>query len=199
LAVTKTVDEADIIKAIDAGVTELGESRVQEALPKIESINRLRSGIRWHFIGHLQTNKVNKIASCVSMIQSVDSLRLAEKISAANRDSAAPLDVLLEIKVSEEDSKFGIPPEEVLRNIKAINKLSGIRLKGFMAMAPYFDNAQEAVPYFRQARKLFDSARAAAPGMDTLSMGMSGDYEAAIDEGATMIRIGSAIFGARNY
>jgi pyridoxal phosphate enzyme (YggS family) len=202
LAVSKTFDKDAVAAAIQAGLNEFGESKIQEAEEKIPAINALRGKIKWHFIGHLQTNKASKAVKLFSCIQSIDSLRLAEKVSSLAA-VGNPIEALLEIKVSDEDSKSGILPGEAGAVIEGIKKLPGIKVTGLMTMAPYSDNPENARPYFKKAKALFDGLKRTAAGgnvtMETLSMGMSGDYITAIEEGATMVRIGSAIFGERSY
>jgi hypothetical protein len=195
LAVSKTFSTGDVLAAVEAGLREFGESKIQEAQEKVPAVNSAAAGVKWHFIGHLQTNKAGKAASLFDCIQSVDSLRLAQKVSDSLQGRA--VDVLVEVKVSGEDAKFGINPDEAAGLIEGMNRLQGIRVKGLMTMAPYSENPEDARPYFREARKLFDSLKKAGYGMEVLSMGMSGDYEAAIQEGSTMVRIGTAIFGKR--
>lgn len=201
LAVSKTFDSAAVAAAIEAGLSEFGESKVQEAEIKIPAINALPGKIKWHLIGHLQTNKAPKAVKLFDCIQSIDSLRLAELVSSLA--AGKPVEALLEIKVSGEDSKYGILPGEAGAVLEGIKKLPGIKLKGLMAMAPYSDDPENARPYFRQAKALFDEMKRTTSGgnvsMETLSMGMSDDYIVAIEEGATMVRIGTAIFGRRNY
>jgi PLP dependent protein len=202
LAVSKTFDKAAVAAAIQAGLSEFGESKIQEAEEKIPAINALYGKIKWHFIGHLQTNKVSKAVKLFGCIQSIDSLRLAEKVSSLAA-AGEPIETLLEIKVSGEDSKSGILPGEACATVEGIKKLPGIKVTGLMAMAPYSDNPENARPYFKKAKALFDELKRTAAGgnvtMETLSMGMSGDYTVAIEEGATMVRIGTAIFGERSY
>jgi PLP dependent protein len=200
LAVSKTFGKELIMAAINAGLTEFGESKIQEAEEKIPAVNAMHgNAVKWHFIGHLQTNKAAKAVKLFDCIQSVDSMRLAEKIAGLGT-SERPIEALLELKVSGEDSKFGILPEEAGAVMQEMKKLPGIRIRGLMAMAPYSDNAEDARPYFKKARTVFDALKRASAGnvdMETLSMGMSDDYRVAIEEGSTMVRIGTAIFGNR--
>jgi PLP dependent protein len=202
LAVSKTFDKESVAAAVQAGLTEFGESKIQEAEEKIPAVNELFKNLKWHFIGHLQTNKVSKAITFFDCVQTIDSLRLAEKISQSAAGTKT-VEALLEIKVSGEETKFGILPEEAGTVIDGIKKLQGISIKGLMTMAPYSDNPENARPYFKKAKALFDELKRTAAGgnvtMETLSMGMSGDYLVAIEEGSTMVRIGSAIFGKKNY
>lgn len=195
MAVTKTVDPVLINTAVDAGVTVLGENRVQEYLSKRESY---RTEAEVQFIGHLQTNKVKAIIDGVSMIQSVDSLHLAEAIDRAAAAKGIVMPVLLEVNIGGEASKSGADPEGLPALLKAASALPHITVRGLMTIPPPEPDpaAQDAV--FARMKALFDAASAEYP-MDTLSMGMSGDYESAVKHGATVVRIGSALFGARIY
>ncbi|MBQ5334485.1 MAG: YggS family pyridoxal phosphate-dependent enzyme [Oscillospiraceae bacterium] len=195
MAVTKTVDPALINTAVDAGVTVLGENRVQEYLSKRDAYRR---NAEVQFIGHLQTNKVRQIIDGVSMIQSVDSLHLAEAIDRAAAAKGIVMPVLLEVNIGGELSKSGVDPDGLLPLLKAASAFPHITVRGLMTIPPPETdrNAQDAV--FARMKALFDAASAEFP-MDTLSMGMSGDYESAVRHGATVVRIGSALFGARVY
>jgi pyridoxal phosphate enzyme (YggS family) len=202
LAVSKTFDTTTIAAAIEAGLSEFGESKIQEAEQKIYLINGMYKFIKWHFIGHLQSNKAVKAIKLFQCVQAVDSLRLAEKLSSSVSAGSA-VEALLEVKVSDEDAKFGILPEKAAAIIEGIKQLPGISITGLMTMAPYSDNPEDARPYFKKAKTLFDELKRNSAGtnvtMETLSMGMSGDYIVAMQEGATMVRIGSGIFGKRQY
>ena len=195
MAVTKTVDPVLINTAVDAGVTVLGENRVQEYLSKRDFY---RNTAEVQFIGHLQTNKVKQIIDSVSMIQSVDSLHLAEAIDRAAAAKSIVMPVLLEVNIGGEASKSGVDPQELLPLLKAASALRNITVRGLMTIPPPEpdQNVQDAV--FARMKALYDAASAEFP-MDTLSMGMSGDYESAVRHGATVVRIGSALFGARIY
>jgi len=202
IGVTKTVGAEEMEAAVESGLSEFGESKVQEALPKIELLNSRHKNLKFHFIGHLQTNKVNKAVSYFSMIQSVDSEKLASKISASAKASRKTVDALLEVKVSAEDTKFGIDPGKIKELAGKISGLDNIKIRGLMAMAPYFDNPEDSRPYFKMARKLFDEVKKADiknTEMQVLSMGMTDDYKVAIEEGSNMVRIGRKIFGERDY
>jgi pyridoxal phosphate enzyme (YggS family) len=199
LGVTKTFPAEAIEAAISAGLYEFGESKAQEAGEKIPGIKARHENVKWHFIGHLQTNKINKVVPLFDAIQSVDSLKLAEKISEALKRENRELDILLEVKVSGEDTKFGVEPGELGGIVEGVKKMSNLRIKGLMAMAPYSDNPENARPYFKKARRLFEEIKRAGTEMEILSMGMSDDYMAAMEEGSTMIRIGTGIFGRRSY
>ncbi len=203
LGVTKTFSVEAVEAAIECGLIEFGESKVQESESKVAAINNSHSGITWHFIGHLQGNKAGKVIENFSVIESCDSIELLERISRLSLGSGRVTRCLLEIKVSPEETKFGILPEEAPMVIDRVRRLGGIKIAGLMTMAPYSDNPENARPYFKKARTLFDSLKASSAGgnvsMDILSMGMSDDFKVAIDEGSTQVRIGTAIFGKRDY
>ncbi len=199
IAVSKTKPVEMITEIYDLGIREFGENKVQEILAKSQV---LPQDIHWHMIGHLQRNKVKAVLPKTVLIHSVDSLRLAKAIS----DEAGRLNItaqiLLEINVAGEDSKYGFAPDEALDRLIEVASLPNILVKGLMTSAPYTDNPEENREYFRQLRQLcvdLKSKNIDNTSMDFLSMGMTGDYEVAIEEGATHIRVGTAIFGERNY
>lgn len=196
VAVTKTIDAGRVARAIDAGVKDIAESRVQEATAKFAELGTKLTGVRTHCIGHLQTNKAKKAVALFGMIQSVDSLALAAVIDAAAAQTGKLQECLLEVKVSSEPSKHGIDPADVASVYAGVIGMRHITVRGLMAMAPYFDDAERARPYFKQARSIFESTARTFqnPNFSILSMGMSHDYRIAVEEGATMIRIGSALF-----
>ena len=199
IAVSKTKPPHMLQEAYDLGVRIFGENKVQEIREKYEVLPK---DIDWHMIGHLQRNKVKYIVDKVAMIHSVDSLRLAETIEKEAAKKAVIVPILIEVNVAQEESKFGLKPEEVLPLIEQIADFSHIRIKGLMTIAPYVDNAEENREIFRELKKL--SVDIAAKNinnvtMSVLSMGMTGDYMVAVQEGATMVRVGTGIFGARNY
>lgn len=199
IAVSKTKPVETLKEAYDLGVRIFGENKVQELSDKHDV---LPQDIHWHMIGHLQRNKVKYIIDKVDLIHSVDSLRLAETIEkeAAKRDLVA--NVLLEVNVAKEESKFGLMPEEVFEFIDNIAGFSHIQVKGLMTIAPFVDNPEENRPIFARLRKLsVDIAEKNVDNMtmSILSMGMTNDYQVAIEEGATMVRVGTGIFGARDY
>ena len=168
----------------------------------VDKYDQMPSDVKWHMIGHLQRNKVKYIVDKVAMIHSVDSLRLAETIEKEAAKKAVIVPILIEVNVAQEESKFGLKPEEVLPLIEQIADFSHIQIKGLMTIAPYVDNAEENREIFRELKKL--SVDIAAKNinnvtMSVLSMGMTGDYMVAVQEGATMVRVGTGIFGARNY
>ena len=199
IAVSKTKPVEMLREAYDAGARVFGENKVQEIVDKYD---HMPSDVKWHMIGHLQRNKVKYIVDKVAMIHSVDSFRLAETIEkeAAKKNVTVP--ILIEVSVAQEESKYGLKPEEVLPFIEEIADFSHIQIKGLMTIAPYVENAEENREIFRELKKL--SVDIAAKNinnvtMSVLSMGMTGDYMVAVQEGATMVRVGTGIFGARNY
>jgi pyridoxal phosphate enzyme (YggS family) len=197
VAVSKTVDAARIRQAIEAGVNLLGENYVQEAQKKVEELGR-RAG--WHFIGHLQSNKARVAVRLFDWVHSVDSLRLAEELSRAAQQQSRPLPVLLQVNLGREATKFGAQEDEVIRLLGQMASLPGISVKGLMTMPPYFETPEESRPAFRALRGLQESISGRGiPGvlMEELSMGMSNDFEVAVEEGATLVRVGTAIFGPR--
>lgn len=189
VAVTKAIEVPAIVAAFNAGIRNFGENRVQEAKPKIEQLEGLRADLTWHMVGHLQTNKAKTAVDIFDIIHSVDSLRLAEALS---RHSQKKLPVLIEVNVSAEATKGGFRLPEVDEAIRQIGRLPNIEIEGLMTIAPWVSDAEEVRPVFRQLRQLRD-----ALGLRHLSMGMTDDFEVAIEEGATLVRIGRAIFGER--
>jgi pyridoxal phosphate enzyme (YggS family) len=199
VAVSKTVEPARIREAVEAGVTILGENYIQEARGKIEEIGR---GVQWHMVGHLQSNKAKYAVTLFDCIHSVDSISLAREIDRRAAQKGRSLRVLVEVNLSGEATKFGIGPDDVLDLIRQGASLKNISIEGLMTMPPYFDDPEKARPYFIRLRELRDRIQGEGiegVKMGELSMGMSGDFEAAIEEGATMIRVGTAIFGERRY
>lgn len=199
IAVSKTKPVEMLQEIYDENIRDFGENKVQELCSKME---QLPSDIRWHMIGHLQRNKVKYIVDKVAMIHSVDSLRLAETIEKEAEKKNVVVPILIEVNVAQEESKFGLKPEEVLSFIEQIASFPHIQIKGLMTIAPYVENAEENREIFRELKKL--SVDIAAKNinnvtMSVLSMGMTGDYMVAVQEGATMVRVGTGIFGARNY
>jgi len=197
VAVSKTVDAARIRQAIEAGVNLLGENYVQEAQKKVEELGH---GAGWHFIGHLQSNKARVAVRLFDWVHSLDSLRLAEELNRAAQQQSRVLPVLLQVNLGQEATKFGAQEDEVIRLLEKMASLPGISVKGLMTMPPYFENPEESRPYFRALRELNEAiSRRGIPGvlMEELSMGMSNDFEAAVEEGATLVRLGTAIFGPR--
>ncbi len=197
LAVTKTVDDDRIREAIAAGVDLIGENYVQEARRKIELLGR---PLPWHFIGHLQTNKAKYAVRLFDLIHSVDRVDLARELDRRAAAQGTILKILVEVSVSGEASKSGVPARDALALVRSIAELPGLSIRGLMTMPPWFDDPEEARPYFATLRNLADSIRRERIGnvhMEELSMGMTNDYRIAVEEGATIVRVGRAIFGDR--
>ncbi len=197
--VSKTKPVEILQEAYDAGERNFGENKVQELCDKYEIMPK---DIKWHMIGHLQRNKVKYIVDKVELIHSVDSYRLAEQIDLEAKKKNVIVNILVEVNVAQEDTKFGLKTQDVTNLVEDISKLSSIRVKGLMTVAPYTENAEENRSYFKKMRQLcvdINAKNIDNVSMDVLSMGMTGDYEIAIEEGATMIRVGTGIFGERNY
>jgi hypothetical protein len=198
VAISKTFPVAVIREASLAGQRDFGENRVQEALEKIHATNDL--DVSWHLVGHLQTNKARKAATAFSTIQSIDSVELLEKVDTAAAEADSSPAVLIQLDLAGEATKFGVPPGEAPRLFEAAVRCRAARLKGLMIIPPVAAGPEQARPWFRQLRELRDrwvASGVPAPMLNELSMGMSADYEVAIQEGATMVRIGTAIFGSR--
>ncbi len=189
VGVSKGASARAVAEACAAGLTDVGENRVQEAVVKIEAVSTLSHQPRWHLIGHLQTNKAKTATRLFDILHSVDSLRLAQALS---RRASKILPVLLEVNVAQDAAKFGFAPEEVTSALAAIAALPNLDVRGLMTIAPLTDDPETSRPVFRRLRELRDALNLA-----DLSMGMTGDFEVAIEEGATMIRVGRAIFGPR--
>ena len=199
MAVTKTVDEMYINHALDSGITLIGENKVQELCDKYDVLPK---DLHWHMIGHLQRNKVKYITDKVDLIHSVDSLRLAEAISEDAVKKGIQVNILVEVNVAEEASKFGFKVEETENLIRSIAKLPNIHIQGLMTIAPYTENPEDNRPVFRTLKQLsvdIERKNIDNVSMSVLSMGMTGDYEVAIEEGATYVRVGTGIFGERDY
>jgi pyridoxal phosphate enzyme (YggS family) len=194
VAVSKTVEAARIKEAIDAGVSILGENYVQEAKRKIEEIGR---SVAWHFIGHLQSNKAKYVVYFFDMIHSLDNIPLAEELSRRAEQADRMIKVLIEINLSGEATKFGTDEGEILNLARRILQLSHLSLEGLMTMPPYFDSPEMSRPYYVKLRELKERLVREGIPMKELSMGMSNDFEIAIEEGATYVRVGTAIFGPR--
>ena len=199
IAVSKTKPVRDIYEVMETGIKDFGENKVQEMCDKMEMIQQ---PLNWHMIGHLQRNKVKYIVDKATLIHSVDSLRLAQQISQEAQKKLVESNILIEVNVAEEESKFGLSTAEVIQMVEEISKLPSVHIKGLMTVAPFTDNPEENRPYFRNLKQLaVDIAEKNIDNvtMSVLSMGMTGDYEVAIEEGATMVRVGTGIFGARIY
>lgn len=199
IAVSKTKPVEMLKEAYNAGARFFGENKVQEIQEKYE---KLPEDIQWHMIGHLQRNKIKYIVDKVAMIHSVDSLRLAEAIEAEAAKKNVKIPILIEVNVAEEDTKFGLKTTEVLPLLKQICEFTHIEVKGLMTIAPYVEDPEENRKIFRQLKKLsvdIADKNINNISMSVLSMGMTGDYEVAVQEGATMVRVGTGIFGEREY
>jgi len=199
IAVSKTKPIEDIREAIEEGIAVFGENKVQELLDKTSTI---KENMSWHMIGHLQVNKVKYLPGRVCMIHSVDNVRLAEEIDKRFSMYGQTIDVLVEVNMAEEDSKFGIAPDQTIDFVKGISTLSHLNIRGLMTIAPYTENPESNRVYFKGLKGLMDKINGEhidGIKMDTLSMGMTGDYQIAIEEGATFIRVGTGIFGERDY
>ena len=199
IAVSKTKPVEMLQEAYETGCRDFGENKVQELVDKYEVMPK---DIRWHMIGHLQRNKVKYIIDKVYLIHSVDSLRLAEEISKEAIKKAVDVNILIEVNVAGEESKFGTSMEEAKKLVRDVAKLPNVYIKGLMTIAPFVEKAEENRQFFQQLKKL--SVDIAAENIDNvsmnvLSMGMTGDYGVAIEEGATFVRVGTGIFGRRNY
>lgn len=199
VAATKTVTVDRIREGLRAGLTILGENRVQEALPKIAAVTE--TPVRWHFLGQLQRRKVRSVIGVFEVIHSVDSLDLAREIDRRAGELGHHQNVLIEVNIGREPTKAGVHPDEVVASVSAMAELPHIGIKGLMAIPPQADDPDSARPYFRKLNELarqIAALKISSVRMDELSMGMSNDYEVAIEEGATLVRVGSAIFGVRH-
>ena len=199
IAVSKTKPVEMLSEIYDEGIRDFGENKVQEMCDKME---HLPGDIRWNMIGHLQTNKVKYIVDKCFLIHSVDSLKLAQEIQKQAIKKDVICDILVEVNIAQEESKFGTSKEEAIELVKSIAKLDHVRIKGLMTIAPYVDNPEDNRQYFKEIKQLsvdIDNQNIDNVTMNVLSMGMTGDYMVAIEEGATMVRVGTGIFGERNY
>ncbi len=199
IAVSKTKPVSDIRCAMDCGISVFGENKVQEIRDKTGEIEEPLS---WHMIGHLQANKVKYLPGKVCMIHSVDNIKLAEEIEKQFAKVDMKIDVLIEVNMAGEDTKFGLAPSQVPEFVKSISTLQHLNIRGLMTIAPYTEDPESNRKYFRGLKELLESINAMEiPGvkMDQLSMGMTGDYQVAIEEGATFVRVGTGIFGQRDY
>ena len=199
IAVTKNHPVEAMQKAIDAGVMNIGENRVQEALSKAGTLAR---AVKWHLIGHLQTNKAKQAVRQFDLIHSVDSVRLAQEIDKVAERFGKVQNVLVQVNLAREESKSGVYREDLDELLAAIDELCSVRLQGFMCIAPNYENVEQCRPLFREMYELFRQMKAAGPrtaDIRYLSMGMTHDYGIAVEEGANLVRVGTAIFGARQY
>jgi PLP dependent protein len=200
VAVTKLVEAGLVRKAVETGLREFGENRVQEGLGKILELKAQLpdSALTWHLIGHLQKNKVGTAVELFDLIHSVDSPHLVEVINNKAERTGKRQRVLVQVKLTDEESKYGIAKENVIPLLELIRSMKHVKAEGLMTIPPFFDNPEVARPYFRRLRELRDEAEDEGFILPELSMGMSNDFEVAIEEGATIVRIGTAIFGDRN-
>lgn len=201
IAVTKTVDIDLVRKAVDIGLREFGENRVQEAQKKIKSteLSVMTERTHWHLIGHLQKNKVKTAVGLFDLIHSVDSLELAEEIDSQAAKINKKQRVLIQVKLSEEETKQGVAEKDLFDLVRKSTALENVKLEGLMTLPPFFEEPERARPYFRKLSELRKEAEKKGFRLPELSMGMSNDFEVAIEEGATMVRVGTAIFGERSY
>ena len=199
IAVSKTKPVSDIREAMACGITVFGENKVQEIRDKTAEI---KEPLSWHMIGHLQANKVKYLPGVACMIHSVDNIKLAQEIEKQAAKHDLVMDVLIEVNMAHEDTKFGLSPENVISFVREISTFAHLNIRGLMTIAPYTDDPESNRVYFKGLRDLKDEINALnipRVKMDTLSMGMTGDYQVAIEEGATFVRVGTGIFGERDY
>ncbi len=199
IAVSKTKPVTDLQEIYNAGVRDFGENKVQEMCDKME---KMPKDINWHMIGHLQRNKVKYIVGNVALIHSVDSYRLAEEINIQAKKKGLVVPILVEVNIADETTKFGVSKEDAMELVRQIASLDALSIKGLMTIAPYVVEPEENRAYFRKIKELsvdIDNQNIDNVSMDILSMGMTGDFEVAIEEGATMVRVGTGIFGKRDY
>jgi len=198
VAVSKTFPAERIREVVRAGVSDIGENYVQEVLPKREAL--AGEPVRWHFIGHLQSNKAKSIASWVTMVHALDSRALAQELDTRAARANRTIDALVEVNTTGEESKFGITPDQILPFVRSLEGFSHIRICGLMTIGPFLPDPEGSRPMFRRLRELRETlARHSQQNLDPvhLSMGMTGDFEVAVEEGATLLRIGTALFGSR--
>ncbi|GAM67400.1 hypothetical protein yggS [Vibrio sp. JCM 19236] len=201
LAVSKTKPNQAILDALEAGHRQFGENYVQEGVEKIQYFQEHHSqfDIEWHFIGPIQSNKTKPIAENFDWVHSVERAKIAKRLSDQRGEDKEPLQVLIQVNTSAEESKSGVNEQEVLELAKTISELPNITLRGLMSIPANVQNYQQQLEAFNELKALFEQLKAQYPQVDTLSMGMSGDMQAAVEAGSTMVRIGTAIFGARDY
>ncbi len=198
VGVTKTVPVEGVREGIEAGITIVGENYIQEARKKRDALSDL--AVTWHCIGHLQTNKAKVAVSCCDWIETLDRESLALELNRLGQQNGRKIPVLIQVNIGEEETKSGIHPGELFAFFKQASSMEYLDLRGLMALPPFFDQPERARPFFKKMRELFDKLRqesSASENFSELSMGMSGDFEVAIEEGATLVRIGTAIFGSR--
>jgi PLP dependent protein len=196
VAVSKTKSNAEIMEAYEAGQRVFGENKIQEMASKWEALPK---DILWHMIGHVQTNKVKYMVHFVDLIHGVDSLKLLKEINKQALRCQRSISCLIQIRIAEEETKFGLPQEELIELLEAAQELKQVKIVGLMGMASFTEDTNQILHEFDLLKLLFDKTKTQYPNCSILSMGMSGDYELAIEKGSTMIRVGSKIFGHRNY
>ena len=196
VAVSKTKSNAEIMEAYEAGQRVFGENKIQEMASKWEALPK---DILWHMIGHVQTNKVKYMAHFVDLIHGVDSLKLLKEINKQALRCQRSISCLIQIRIAEEETKFGLPQEELIELLEAAQELKQVKIVGLMGMASFTEDTNQILHEFDLLKLLFDKTKTQYPNCSILSMGMSGDYELAIEKGSTMLRVGSKIFGHRNY
>lgn len=195
LAITKAQPPEVVRAAAACGLTHFGESYLQEALGKLDALRDC--ALTWHFVGRLQANKTRPVAAAFAWVHAVDRLRIAQRLSEQRSPHVPPLNVCLQVNLAGETAKGGVAPAELAGLVRAVAALPRLRLRGLMCIPPEETDAARQRAWFRELRRLYDSLIAAGAALDTLSMGMSGDFEAAIEEGATIVRVGTALFGPR--
>lgn len=199
IAVSKTHPVEAVQEAVAAGVTDFGENRVQEAMTKIPFVTS--TAVRWHLIGHLQSNKAKPAAEHFACVQSVDSAALAARLNRLAGEAGRTLSILLQVKLGDEDTKSGMEETDLVNVFREAREMPHLRVAGLMAIPPFLENPEDVRPFFRRLREWRDAINERFPEtpLDELSMGMSHDFEVAIEEGATMVRVGTALFGSRTY
>ena len=197
IAVSKTFDSATVQQAVDAGARDLGENRVREAITKVA---RVKGDVRWHLIGHLQSNKARQAVEAFEVIHTIDSSQLAERLDRVAGETGRRPEVLVQVDLAHEPTKSGADESELPAIIEALDSARHLEFRGLMTLPPFFDSPEQTRPYFRRLREILEGlnrGRGPEQKLTELSMGMSHDFEAAIEEGATMVRVGTAIFGSR--
>jgi pyridoxal phosphate enzyme (YggS family) len=197
IAVSKTFDSATVQQAVDAGARDLGENRVQEAITKVGTV---KGDIRWHLIGHLQSNKARQAVEAFDVIHTIDSSQLADRLDRMAGEISRRPDVLVQVDLAHEPTKSGADESELPAIVEALDSAHHLEFRGLMTLPPFFDSPEKTRPYFRRLREILEglnSKRATQRKLTELSMGMTGDFEVAIEEGATMVRVGTAVFGVR--
>jgi PLP dependent protein len=199
VAAAKTRTPEEILEAVEAGVTVVGHNYVQEAERAVAAVG---GAVKWHMIGHLQSNKAKKAALLFDMVETVDSMKLARALDKASGEAGKAMEILIEVNIAEEEQKAGVMPADMMSLARTISELHNLLLRGLMTMGPLVEDAEMLRPHFRKARQLFETLAKEPPNharIDCLSMGMSDSYRVAVEEGATMVRLGTTLFGPRQY